>query len=124
MPTIYKPKKRREYNDYTKKREKRQNIYNTTTWREMRLAKLMRSPLCEICELEGKTTLAEDVHHALSFLDVPEDEMLRVAYDADNLISVCRKCHNRCHNGDLQGTKSLDEIKERIRQNKAKSKSL
>ena len=121
MPTIPKLKKKREYKDYNKKREKRQSVYNTTTWRDLRLAKLMQCPKCEICEIEGKVTLAEDVHHALSFLDVSENEMLRVAYDASNLVSVCKKCHSRCHTGDLQGTKSLEEIKLRIEQMKAKS---
>lgn len=117
MPTIYKPKKRREYVDYSGKREKRQDVYNTTRWRNMRLAKLMKNALCEICLLEGRTTLAEDVHHAESFLDVSEDRMLAVAYDSNNLISVCKACHSRCHTGDLSGTKSLDEIAERIKRN-------
>lgn len=118
MPTIYKPKKRREYNDYQGKRDKRQSIYNTNRWRDMRLAKLMQTPKCEICEIERRVNLAEDVHHAHSFLDVADDDMLRVAYDASNLISVCRRCHNRCHNGDLQGTHSLDEIRHKIEQMK------
>ena len=121
MATIFKPKKKREYNDYNKKREKRQSVYNTNRWRDMRLAKLMNFPKCEICELEGRVTLAEDAHHALSFLDVPENEMLKVAYDQGNLISVCKKCHSRCHTGDLQGTKSLADIKQRIEQKREKS---
>lgn len=116
MPTIYKPKKKREYSkDPDNKRQKRQDIYNTNRWRNLRIAKLMRNPKCEICELEGRITLAEDVHHALSFLDVPDDMTLQVAYDAENLISVCKHCHNRCHTGDLKGTQSLDDIKERIK---------
>lgn len=77
----------------------------------------MRYPKCEICELEGRVTLAEDVHHALSFLDVPEDMTLQVAFDADNLVSVCKRCHHRCHTGDLKGTQSLEDIKERIKCN-------
>ena len=115
MPTIYKPKKKREYNDYNKKRQKRQSIYNTTTWREMRTAKLQQNPTCEICALEGRVTLAEDCHHLSSFVDFTDDnEVLSYAYDFNNLCSVCKKCHSRCHTGDLQGTKSLDEIKQRI----------
>lgn len=116
MPTINKPKKKREYIDYNKKREKRQSVYNTGRWRDMRIAKLQNNPLCEICEIEGRITLAEEVHHALSFVDVPENQMLAVAYDYDNLISVCKKCHSRCHTGDLQGTQSLDEIRHKITQ--------
>ena len=114
MPQIYKPKKKREYIDYNKKREKRQSVYNTGLWRDMRLAKLMQYPKCQICEIEGRITLADEVHHALSFLDVPEDQMLAVAYDADNLVSVCKRCHSRCHTGDLKGTHSLDDIRQKI----------
>lgn len=115
MPTIYKPKKKREYHDWQQNRKKRQSVYNTTTWHNIRLAKIMECPECEICAIEGRVTLAEDVHHALSFLEVDDDVMLNVAYDSTNLISVCKKCHSRCHTGDLKGTHSLDEIRERIK---------
>lgn len=114
MPTIYKPKKKREYPDYNKKREKRQSIYNTTTWRDLRTAKLMQNPTCEICALEGRVTLAEDVHHLTSFVDFDDDVAVSYAFDFNNLCSVCKRCHSRCHTGDLQGTTTLDEIKQRI----------
>lgn len=111
MPTIYKPKKKREYQDYNKKREKRQSVYNTARWRAIRLAYLMQHPISEISEWLGETALADDLHHIVSFLDVPESEMLRYAYDSNNLIAVTRQEHNRLHNGDLQGCRSKAEIK-------------
>ena len=80
----------------------------------MRLAKLMQNPLCEICELEGVTKLAIEVHHADSFVDKPENEMYYYAFNSNNFISVCTACHSRCHKGDLKGTKSLDDIKQYI----------
>lgn len=115
MPTLYKPKKKREYNDYNSKRNRRQSVYNTTRWRDMRLAKLMQNPECEICALEGHVTLAEDVHHLTSFVDF-EDENIALAYgfEFNNLCSVCKKCHSRCHTGDLKGTTNLEKIKQRI----------
>ena len=121
MPTIYKPPhKKREYNDYSGKREKRQSVYNTGRWQKMRRAKLMSNPLCEICALEGRITLAEDIHHLDSFMDHDEEYMLNYAFDADNLCSVCKKCHSRGHTGDLQGTKSLDDIRHYIETHKRK----
>lgn len=114
MPTIYKPKKRREYVDYAGKREKRQSVYNTQRWREMRLSYLMEHPISEISEWLGKTALAEHCHHIISFLDVPEEDILRYAFDYSNLIAVTAEEHNRLHNGDLQGCRSKDEIRAKV----------
>ena len=112
MAWIYKPK--RKYDKDTN-RQKRQDIYNTTLWKRMRLSKLMRQPMCEVCLLEDKSTLAEHCHHLVSFMEA-ENEFERdaLAYDSNNLISVCQLCHNRIHNGDLKGCKSLDEINTRL----------
>ncbi len=121
MPTINKPKKKREYSkDPESTRKKRQSVYNTTTWRKMREAKLMRNPLCEICQLEGRITLAEHIHHLSSFMEYDDNEMINIAFDSENLCSVCRRCHNRCHTGDLQGTKTLADIRQYINAHKEK----
>ncbi|MDE5539403.1 MAG: hypothetical protein K2J20_02830 [Bacilli bacterium] len=74
----------------------------------------MNHPLSEISEWIGKTALAEDLHHIVSFLDVPEEEMLKYAFDSNNLIAVTRKEHNRLHNGDLKGCRTKDEIKAKV----------
>lgn len=48
--------------------------------------------LCQICKAEGRYTIGDTVHHI---------EPLRAnsykAYSMDNLITVCRQCHNRLH---------------------------
>lgn len=112
MAWIYKPK--RKYNNQNN-RDKRQEIYNTTLWKRMRLAKLMNNPLCEVCLLENKTTLGEDVHHLISFLTVNNPvERDKLAFDSNNLLTVCRECHNNIHNGFLKGCHSLESIKERL----------
>lgn len=99
MPTINKPKKTRK-NENTLRRE-RMEIYNTARWRELRLAKLMRDPLCEMCLKEGRVTPTEDVHHIVSFMTVYErDARLRLAFDYDNLMSLCKPCHQKIHNGE------------------------
>lgn len=112
MPWIYKPKK---YNNQ-QNRIKRQDIYNTTLWKKMRRAKLMEQPLCEICLLQDIITLGEDVHHLISFMEAQDPfERDRLAYDSNNLIVVCRNCHNSIHNGYLKGCKSISEIEEKIK---------
>ncbi len=120
MPTIFKPKKKREYNDYNGKRAKRQSVYNTTTWKDMRLSYLMQHPVSEISVWEGRPKLTEHIHHIISFLDVPESEMLKYAYDSNNLLAVTAEEHNRLHNGDLQGCISKEEIKTKVMQKQNK----
>ncbi len=114
MPTIYKPKKKREYNDYSGKRAKRQKIYNSKRWKDMRITYLMSHPVSEISEWQGKSALAEHVHHIVSFMDVSDEDVLRYAYDYNNLIAVTAEEHWRLHNGDWQNCKSKDEIKARV----------
>ena len=114
MAWIYKkPKKQRK----TLNTEKRQEVYNTSLWRRMRLAKLRNNPLCEICLLEGRTTLGEHIHHLRSFMEADTiEERDQLAYDSNNLLTVCTEDHNRLHNGDLKGCKTKQAIQERIEQ--------
>lgn len=99
MPTINKParkKIKRGDNSYEKARRK---IYQSERWRKLRAWKIMNNPLCEICLKEEKTVLAEDVHHIVSFMST-DDETQRnhLAYDYDNLMSLCKQCHQLIHN--------------------------
>lgn len=97
MPTINKPKRQRSNEG---KRKERMQIYNTARWRELRKVKLMSDPLCEMCLKEERTTPAEDIHHITSFMTV-EDMTARkaLAFDYNNLMSLCDVCHQRMHNG-------------------------
>lgn len=121
MPTINKPNKgkynpTRERNDLDRKR--RQKIYQSPLWKRLRDSHLMEHPLCEVCELEGKITLAEHCHHLHTFMDGRNElEQKTLAFDPNNLCSVCSQCHNRLHLGDLRGCKSLDDIKQYIKTN-------
>lgn len=109
MPTIYKPKKKRENEG---NRKERQKIYNTPLWKGMRKTQVQQQPLCQVCEIEGKVKLAEDVHHLISFVGKSEEEKQQLAFNPDNIISVCRKHHNEIHNGKYKGCKSLEQIKQ------------
>lgn len=111
---IYKPKRKRTSPTVGKRKE----VYNTTLWRRMRLAHLNINPLCEVCLLEGKTTLGEDVHHIHSFMDAKDIyERDRLAFDSNNLLTVCKICHSRLHNGDLKGCRTKNEIELLLQKN-------
>ena len=70
-------------------------------WRDQRARKLRRNPLCEICEKEGRTTLATMVDH---IIPVSEGGGM---YDMDNLQSLCRLCHARKTAEDIKRAKSV-----------------
>lgn len=119
---INKPKKKQK-NEGTRK--ERQKIYNTPLWKGMRLKQVQEKPICQVCELMGKVTLAEDCHHLRSFLkgkDIIERQQL--AFDTDNIISVCKKHHSDIHTGFLRGCESLEEIKQRLEAQKRENQSL
>lgn len=94
MPTLNKQKKQpsRTFN-----REDRQKVYQSTRWKKLRLAKLLSNPLCELCLAKGITTPAIDVHHIDSFMNYTATNRLSKAYDASNLMSICKECHAKIH---------------------------
>lgn len=97
MPFIYKPKAKRRNND-SPERQSRQEIYNTLRWRELRAYKLALTPFCQLCDAEGKITMATQVHHKDSpFNYIDENERVSKAYDLYNLESICAECHGRLH---------------------------
>ena len=86
------------------------------------MAKLSEQPLCEVCKIKGLIenedifSLAEDCHHLRSFTQGRDfNEMSALFYDYDNVVSVCKKCHNSIHHGELKGCESLEEIKDRLK---------
>ena len=115
MPYITKPK-RKDRDSVSVKR--RQKVYQSPLWRQMRQAHLMAHPLCEACKAAGLSTLAVDVHHLRSFTTGPNDEVrAELAYDPRNFCSLCKRCHQRVHHGDLQGCTTLTELRNRAKQN-------
>jgi len=120
MPTIFKHKKnynpKKQQNDLEKK--KRSEIYNSSRWRKMRLAKQMENPICEICKMLNKVSLTEDIHHLVSFTNLTGNERDAVAFDYNNLIALCKQHHNDIHHGWLKGAKSKEEIKQYIEAHK------
>jgi 5-methylcytosine-specific restriction protein A len=98
MPTIYKPKKKYPKRDSDLDKE-RGYIYNSERWRKLRAYKFANDPLCEKCLENGITTPADDVHHIIPFMST-NDTISRkeLAYDYDNLQSLCKEHHMQAHN--------------------------
>lgn len=59
-------------------------LYNTRKWKNLRASHLETNPECAVC---GTTELLQ-VHH-IKKPNGNED----LFYDADNLMTVCRRCH-------------------------------
>ena len=94
----YCQKHRKENNSYRNKRYDRKRdpkikkFYSSSQWQKARDRYLKKNPLCEICEKKGRTKAAEVVHHKV---EVKENFSKRL--DIDNLMSLCKKCHQEVH---------------------------
>ena len=77
----------------------KQDIYNSREWKELRIAKLRSTDgLCEECLKEGIVTSARCVHHIIPIETArTKEEMRRLAFDWNNLMSLCKSCHARIH---------------------------
>jgi len=64
-------------------------FYDTKAWKHVRLLALQRDHyVCKWCEAKGVYAKAEEVHHI-----VRVDKDISKALDLDNLVSLCRECH-------------------------------
>lgn len=99
MPTIYKPPKKHNNNLGNSYDAERRKIYNSERWRRLRAWKFICNPLCEECLKSNRIVKAVDIHHIISFMSTDnQEERLRLAYDFDNLQSLCKQCHQKKHN--------------------------
>ena len=75
------------------------DIYNSREWKELRIAKLRSTNgQCEECMKQGIVTSARCVHHVVPIETArTKEEMRRLAFDWNNLMSLCKSCHARIH---------------------------
>lgn len=67
--------------------------YNSKRWREKSRRILRRDGyVCQECRKYGRKTEATIVHHIKHVDEYPE-----LAWDNNNLISLCTACHNKMH---------------------------
>ncbi len=75
-------------------------FYKRKTWRHIRESVLTRDEyLCQECKRIGKSTPAEHVHHIFPAAERPD-----LIFNMDNLVSLCKCCHNAMHE---RGTDTL-----------------
>ncbi len=101
MPTIYLPKKPKQKRlKHSDKRDNLNNkfVYNTNTWRNLRLEYLKHNPLCKECFKKNILTSAVEVHHIIpisSQSDILKKQEL--GFDYKNLKGLCKECHKLEH---------------------------
>lgn len=99
MPTINKIEKQKKSSEKkeTDMRKLRAEGYNSTAWKKLRDTYYKSHPICEKCLEKGVITPAEDIHHIRSpFRNGVINYGLLL--DPDNLMAVCKKCHQEIHN--------------------------
>ncbi len=96
MPYLKKPEKTKQTSI---KREERNEVYTSTRWKKLRLSYLQNHPLCESCLKQDKFTPSVDIHHIISFMST-NDPLKRkyLAFDYNNLMALCKECHQKIHN--------------------------
>lgn len=94
----YKPWSERNKANSARKQEA-QSVYNTPMWKEMRKAVTLRdNGLCQRCLKEfDKVTPSTQVHHIIPILSRDGDERLKIAFDYNNVVCLCDKCHYIVH---------------------------
>lgn len=90
MPFINKPKPKP-----SDRKRQRQSLYNNKHWKALSQYMRMENPICQRCN----DAITEDVHHILSPFEfgISHAEAMRRLLSTDNLICVCRECHNILH---------------------------
>ena len=97
MPTIKLLKTKRD-NVRTVRKGKYQDIYQDRRWKLLRAAKMRANPLCEVCEMKDRVTPTKEVHHKIPFdTGTTQEEIEYLAFNWNNLQSVCNPCHKDEH---------------------------
>ena len=105
--------------DIQQQRDKAE-IYNSKEWRLLKERKKQANPLCEMCIEEGRKAgvkrgyihSVECVHHKIPIETAHNmEEMRRLAFDWNNLQSLCKRHHHEVHN--QQGYHTREAVQER-----------
>ena len=105
----------------------KQEIYNSSEWKELRTMKLRTNPLCEQCQKDGEAAgipggyirSATCVHHIVPIETAKtKDEMKRLAFDPHNLMALCFACHARIHKEKGSNTAKIVRQRAEARQDR------
>lgn len=85
--------------------EKHKDFYNSVAWKALRNYKFgMADGLCENCKKKGIVRAAREIHH---IVPIEIDYSKRLEYE--NLIALCKDCHDSFHGRESQLQKFLRE---------------
>ena len=92
--------------DTTSKQTIYDTFYNTRDWQKLREQAIGRdNKECLWCKQEGGLTTSRlEVDHIKEVKDYPQ-----LAYDLDNLRTLCKDCHNKRHGRYQKQSKSFDD---------------
>lgn len=80
-------------------RSQDKKFYNGKRWKKIRLLALARDQhLCVICRKHGTLSIGTEVDHIIPYQIKP-----RMAYDLENLQTLCHQCHTIKTAGDARG---------------------
>ena len=85
-------KANRQYNKY----ERSPDVHKQygRSWKRIRDRYARKHPLCERCLAEGRYVAVEEVHHIVPISQGGTNS-------EDNLMSLCRSCHQKIHHNEL-----------------------
>lgn len=93
----------------TERKKEHQKVYNNKKWQNLRAIHFAQQPLCECCYSQGRIVLGEEMHHTQEFMQ-EEGVDWGLAFDRDNVTTLCRKCHKAHHSGAITITKIRGEV--------------
>lgn len=78
-------------------------LRGSTRWRQLREAVLRSNPLCAVCAEKGIAYPADEVHHIIPAAEMVKRYGEEGFYAVDNLVPLCRRCHDRNEDAWRQG---------------------
>lgn len=86
-------------------------FYSSRRWKETREAYLRSvGGLCELCYRAGKTSPAVIIHHKIPVTpETINDPTVTLSWS--NFLAVCRNCHEKLHQGEIEAPLEPGEIR-------------
>lgn len=104
MPQLNKATRKNTGRNSEIKRKTRQSVYQSKQWKTLRLSHLLHNPLCELCKEKGIIKQGVDIHHIISPFKYKGSTAQALAFNPNNLITLCKECHSYIHSNHLEET--------------------
>lgn len=88
--------------------KKYMQFYNSSRWKKLRDMKFAdANGICEWCKKKGQVKVGIDVHH-IKPIETDWDKR----YDYNNLVLLCKDCHNEAHDRISSLQRFLNDFKD------------